>query len=32
MDFGQIYNAHADTVYRVCMMYLKNIHDAEDAT
>jgi len=32
MDFGQIYHAHADAVYRVCMMYLKNVHDAEDAT
>ena len=32
MDFDQLYHAHADTVYRVCMMYLKNIHDAEDAT
>ncbi len=31
MDFDQIYHAHADTVYRVCMMYLKNVHDAEDA-
>ena len=32
MDFDQLYHAHADTVYRVCMMYLKNVHDAEDAT
>ena len=31
MDFDQLYHAHADTVYRVCMMYLKNVHDAEDA-
>ena len=32
MDFDQLYHAHADTAYRVCMMYLKNVHDAEDAT
>lgn len=26
----QIYNRHADTVYRICFMFMKNKHDAED--
>ena len=27
----QIYDRHADTVYSVCFMYMKNSQDAEDA-
>ena len=26
----QIYNRHVDTVYRICFMFMKNRHDAED--
>lgn len=26
-----IYNRHVDTIYRVCLMYLKNVPDTEDA-
>lgn len=31
MRFEEIYEANIDTVYRMCMMYLKNPHDAEEA-
>jgi RNA polymerase sigma factor (sigma-70 family) len=26
----QIYNRHVDTVYRICFLFMKNRHDAED--
>lgn len=26
----QIYNRHVNTVYRVCFMFMKNVHDTED--
>lgn len=26
----RIYNRHVDTVYRICYMFMKNRHDAED--
>jgi RNA polymerase sigma-70 factor (ECF subfamily) len=26
----EIYNRHVDTVYRVCILYMKNKHDTED--
>src|SRR5690625_2373996 len=29
-ELKQIYNRHADTIYRVCFMYMKNRHDTED--
>lgn len=27
----EIYNRNVNTVYKICLMYLKNIPDAEDA-
>jgi RNA polymerase sigma-70 factor (ECF subfamily) len=30
-EFAELYQRHADMVYRLCCMYLKNIPDAEDA-
>nr|WP_286173021.1 sigma-70 family RNA polymerase sigma factor [Caproiciproducens sp. MSJ-32] len=30
-EFIQVYNSYFETVYRVCLMYLKNIQDTEDA-
>lgn len=32
MNIEQIYERHVDTVYRVAMLYLNNVQDAEDAT
>lgn len=29
-DFDKIYNRNIDSVYRVCFLYMKNKHDAED--
>lgn len=29
-ELSHIYNRHVKTVYRVCMMYMKNQHDTED--
>lgn len=29
-ELSQIYERHFDTVYRVCFLYMKNKHDAED--
>jgi len=29
-ELSQIYERHAQTVYRVCFMYMKNKHDTED--
>jgi RNA polymerase sigma factor (sigma-70 family) len=29
-ELQQIYDRHADTVYRVCFMFMKNRHDTED--
>lgn len=31
-NFEEIYNEYIDIVYRVCLIYLKNTHDAEEAT
>ncbi|RJX38007.1 sigma-70 family RNA polymerase sigma factor [Paenibacillus pinisoli] len=31
-DITHIYNSHADTIYKVCFMMLKNVVDAEEAT
>ena len=30
-DFRQLYFRHVDTVYRICLLYLKNRQDTEDA-
>ncbi len=30
-ELAELYEAHVDTVYRLCFMYLKNAQDAEDA-
>lgn len=30
-EIVEIYNRHVDTVYKICLMYLKNISDTEDA-
>lgn len=30
--FDEIYNRNIDAVYKVCFMYVKNKHDAEDLT
>ncbi|MDF2885174.1 MAG: polymerase sigma factor, sigma-70 family, partial [Clostridiaceae bacterium] len=29
-EVSEIYNRHVDTVYRVCILYMKNQHDTED--
>ena len=29
-ELSRIYDRHVDTVYRVCLMYMKNRHDTED--
>lgn len=29
--FRQVYERHADDVYRLCFSFLKNVHDSEDA-
>ncbi|MGL4912320.1 MAG: RNA polymerase sigma factor [Romboutsia sp.] len=31
-DFEEVYNRHVDMVLKICVLYLKNIHDAEEAT
>ena len=30
-NIREIYERHFVTVYRVCFMYLRNVHDTEDA-
>lgn len=31
-NFEELYNEYIDMIYRICLMYLKNTHDAEEVT
>lgn len=31
-NFSEVYERNVDSVYRICLMHLGEVHDAEDAT